>query len=430
MTTTQSTPASDRADHASEHAGDRQTFELYGRRIINTNNSDVQQLLAAAHTDRVRPLCMCRPDGVAMYVAKIGPDRYVIKRMPDSGLEHAHRCASYLPPEELSGLGQVLGSAITEEADSGLTALRLGFRMSKADRAAPTGADGGGVADSVAADPNRLTLRAVLHYLWQEADLATWSPGMAGKRNWRIVSWYLRQAARGKFTKGKPLATRLYVPEPFNAEKKTEIAARRLSAWTPLQHHGSAQQFMMLIGELKAIDPARPGHKLVIKHLPDAPLMVDDTLLARLNKRFGDELELWQTDDECHLMVIATFSVSRAGLATAEEISLVMTDRNWLPYESLADKLLLDTALEARRRFTKSLRYNLGPDRRMASLVFTDTETPTAAFLLTSDEDREAVAEIATATGTGVWTWVVGEDMPPLPPSDDAHRRTGRSEHH
>jgi len=415
MTTTHSPTPGKTGATGGEHAGDRQTFELYGRRITHTNNPDVQQLLAAAHTDRVRPLCMCRPDGVAMYVAKIGPDKYVIKRMPDSGLEHTHRCGSYLPPEELSGLGQVLGSAITEEADSGLTAIKLGFRMSKAERAAPAVAGSGRVADSVAADPNRLTLRAVLHYLWQEADLATWSPGMAGKRNWRIVSWYLRQAARGKFTKGKPLATKLYVPEPFNAEKKTEIAARRLSAWAPMQQHGSSQQFMMLIGELKAIDPARFGHKLVIKHLPDAPLKIDDTLLNRLNKRFGDELELWQTDDEGHLMVIATFSVGRAGLATAEEISLVMTDRNWLPYESLADKLLLDTALAGRRRFTKSLRYNLAPDKPMASLVFTDTETPTAAFLLHGDEDRDTAAQIATDTGTEVWTWVLGEDMPPLP---------------
>jgi len=427
MTTTHSAPAPARADHASDHDRDRQTFELYGRRITHTNHPDVQQLLAAAHTDRIRPLCLCRPDGVAMYVAKIGPEKFVIKRMPDSGLEHTPRCASYLPPEELSGLGQVLGSAITEEADSGLTAIKLGFRMSKAERAAPAGAGSGGVADSVAADPNRLTLRAVLHYLWQEADLATWTPGMDGKRNWRIVSWYLRQAARGKFTKGKPLATKLYVPEPFNVEKKTEIAARRLSAWAPLQQHGSGQQFMMLIGEYKAIVPARFGHKLLVRHLPDAPLMVDDTLLARLNKRFGDELELWQNNDDGHLMVIATFSVGRAGLATAEEISLVMTDRNWLPYESLLDKLLLDTALDARRRFTKSLRYNLAPDKPMASLVFTDTETPTAAFLLTGDEDREVAAQIAAATGTEVWAWVVTEDMPPLPPVAD-HRHTAPSD--
>lgn len=356
-----------------------------------------------------------------MYVARIGPGRYVIKRMPDTGLAHAHHCASYLPPEELSGLGQVLGSAINEEADSGLTAIKLGFRMSKTDRTGPAGGGCGEVADSVAAEPNRLTLRAVLHYLWQEADLAVWSPGMAGKRNWRVVSWYLRQAARGKFTKGKPLTSRLYVPEPFTAEKKTEIAARRLSAWAPVQRHGPGQQFMMLIGEIKAIEPARFGHKLLIKHLPDAPLMVDDALLARMNKRFGDEIELWQSDEDGHLMVIATFSVGRAGLATAEEISLVMTDRNWLPYESPADKLLLEVALQQRRRFTKSLRYNLAPDKPMASLVLTDTEKPTAAFLLTSDHDREAVADLAAQTGTEVWTWVVGEDLPALPPVRQPH---------
>lgn len=305
-----------------------------------------------------------------MYVAKIGPEKFVIKRMPDTGLEHAHHCPSYLPPEALSGLGEVLGSAITEEADSGLTALKLGFRMSKTERAAPAGAGGGAVADSVAADPSKLTLRAVLHYLWQEADLATWHPGMAGKRNWRIVSWHLRQAARGKFTKGQPLATRLYIPEPFTAAKKTEIAARRLSAWAPLQPaSGTAQPFMMLIGELKNIEPARFGHKLIIKHLPDAPLMIDDTLLDRLNRRFGNELELWQSDTEGHLMVITTFSVGLTGVAHVEELSVVMTDVNWLPYESLADKLLLDTALSHRRHFTKSLRYNLPPDKPMASLV-------------------------------------------------------------
>jgi len=411
-----SNPATGERTQHLQQPPERQTFELYGRQITHTHTGGSQQLLAAAHVDRIRPLCLCRPGGVAMYVAKIGDEKYVIKRMPDSGLAHAHHCPSYLPPEALSGLGQVLGAAITEEAASGLTAIRLGFRMSKTDRAAPTGAGSGGVADSVTGDATRLSMRGVLHYLWQEADLATWSPGMAGKRNWRIVSWYLRSAARGKYTLGKPLLTRLYVPEPFSAEKKTEIAARRLSAWAPLQQPGAGQQFMMLIGELKAIEPARFGHKLVIKHLPDAPLMLDDALLARLNKRFRDELELWQLDEDGHLMVIATFSVGRGGLATAEEVSVVMTDRNWLPYESQADKLLLDVALDQQRRFTKSLRYNLAPDKPMASLVLTDTETPTAAFLLASEEDREAVDELAAETGTDLWTWVIGEDMPPLPP--------------
>lgn len=418
---------------------DRQIFGLYGRTLTYPGAAETQRLLAAAHADRIRPLCLCRPGGVTMYVARIETDRFVIKRMPDSGPAHAHHCPSCLPPEALSGLGQVLGQAITVETDSGLTAIRLGFRLSRTGGAGAspsrddTASASGAPAGSVASDTNRLSLRALLHYLWHEAELATWSPGMAGKRNWRVVSWHLRSAAGGKFTRGQPLLARLYVPEPFTAEKKAEIAARRRSAWAPLRPPGRRQQFMLLIGEVKAIEPARSGHKLIIKHLPDAALMVDDALLARLTRRFRTELDLWRADEAGHLMVIATFSVGHGGAATAEEVSVVMTDRNWLPYESVADKILLETAVAHHRRFTKSLRYNLAADKPMASLVFTDTETPTAAFLLGRGSERPDVAALAADTRTDSWTWVIGDDMPRLPrptptpqpaPPANRHRRT------
>lgn len=172
---------------------------------------------------------------------------------------------------------------------------------------------------------------------------------------------------------------------------------------------------MILIGEVKAIEPARFGHKLVIKHLPDAPLMLDDDLHRRMFRRFADELELWQADDDGHLIVIATFTVGRTGLASVQELSLAMTDEHWLPYESAADKLLLDTAIAARRRFTKSLRYNLAATQAMASLVLTDTEIPTAAYLLASADEREDIDALQEGTGADTWTWAIGEDMPALP---------------
>jgi hypothetical protein len=231
------------------------------------------------------------------------------------------------------------------------------------------------------------------------------------------VSWYLRQAARGKFTKGKPLAGRLFIPEPFSADHKADLAARRLAAWAPARAQGRTSQLVILIGELKAIDPARFGHKLIIKHLPDAPLMLDDDLHRRMLRRFADELELWQADEHGHLMVIATFSVGRTGLASVQELSVAMTDEHWLPYESADDKQLLDTAIAGHRRFTKSLRYNLAATQPMASLVLTDTETPTAAYLLDSADAREDIDALQADTGTGTWTWVVGDPMPPLPPT-------------
>ena len=402
-------------DHDLDEAADRQVFDVDGVQVSAASGSDAQRVLAEAHSHRARPTCLCVDGGVPMYIARVG-DRFIVKRMPDTGMVHATACPSYLPPESLSGLGQVLGGAIIEQADTGVTALRLGFRMAKADRNGPAPTSSGDVgSDSVTADGTRLGMRAVLHYLWQEADLATWSPAMAGKRNWRIVSWYLRQAARGKFTRGKPLAGRLFIPEPFSAEHKADLAARRMSAWAPARTKGRSNQFMLLIGEVKTVEPARFGHKLVIKHLPDAPLMLDDDLHRRMLKRFADELELWQADDAVHLMVIATFTVGRTGLASVQELSLAMTDEHWLPYESAADKLLLDTAITARRRFTKSLRYNLTAAAPMASLVFTDTEVPTAAYLLDDPDERDEIDTLQNSTGTDTWTWVVRETMPALP---------------
>ena len=46
-------------------------------------------------------------------------------------------------------------------------------------------------------------------------------------------------------------------------------------------------QLMLVVGEVKDIAPARFGHKIVLKHLPDFPLMAADDLHRRLRKAFG-----------------------------------------------------------------------------------------------------------------------------------------------
>ena len=137
--------------------------------------------LVEAHARRIRPLCMCLGRGVEMYVAKIA-GKFYIKRMPGTGAHHAPVCDSYEEPQELSGLGQVMGTAITENPDDGLTNLKLNFSLTKMGARAkpmPSSAE----SDSVKTDGNKLTLRGVLHYLWKEAGFHRWSPSMEGKRN-------------------------------------------------------------------------------------------------------------------------------------------------------------------------------------------------------------------------------------------------------
>lgn len=416
--------------------GEEQALQLNGR-VVRQGDHEIQSELAAAYDDRIRPLCLCQRDGVAMYIARIadldGGTRYVVKRLPDAGPLHAPHCASYAPPLGISGLGQLLGGAICEGPD-GRTALRLGFPMAKVDQAAPTPAAAGDRDGSVQADPSRLTLRAVLHYLWYEAGLATWTPAMAGKPNWRVVSWHLRQTAQGMCLRGKPLTDRLFIPEPFQAERKAEITARRLAAWAPARTSGaSGHKLMMLVGEVKAMEPARFGRRLAIKHLPDVPFLLDDRLHARLTRRFAAELDLCQSDPTGHLMAIATYAVGRGGLATVEKISLAMVDRHWLPYESEADRTLVDLAVEQRRRFTKSLRYNLAGGVPIASLTLRDTVPATAAFMLTEETEIPESEVAATTVGLDFWIWVLGSPIPRFPDrrgvrksgdaADDRHSR-------
>lgn len=386
---------------------------LTGHVLDSLSTAATQDLLRQAHAAHERPRCMCTPTGVVMYTARHA-DTILVKRFPHTASEHAPLCSSYLPPPQLSGLGQMLGGAIVEQGDE--TTLRLGFALSVrgSGRAPEPGA--GDPPDTVSAAPARLTLRSVLHYLWQEAGLTSWSPRMDGRRNWGVVSYHLRQASNGVLVKGKPLHRRLFVPAPFSADRKTEIAGQRMRAWLPARHlPGKTSQLMLLVGEIKAFEPARFGHQVKIKHMPDAPVMLDTDLHDRAVKRFANELEMWQANPEGHLMMIGTFSVGRTGLASLVEFSLVMVDNHWLPYESEEERLLLATAIEQRRRFVKALRYNLPRAQQVASLVLTDTHPTTACYVL--GDEQTSLEEINEGSGALGWAWRITEPLAAFPAS-------------
>nr|MBP9893363.1 DUF1173 family protein [Planctomycetota bacterium] len=181
-----------------------------GDRSIHSDDPALPELLADIYSARVRPLCLCRTPGIDMYVARVDA-KYIVKRMPNSGSDHAAACDSYEPPPALSGLGQVIGSAIQENPDEGTTALKFDFALSKgAGRSAPVAS--GKETDSVKTDGNKLTMRGTLHYLWEEAGFNRWAPTMAGKRSWYVIRKYLLQATEDKTAKGASLAGMLYIP--------------------------------------------------------------------------------------------------------------------------------------------------------------------------------------------------------------------------
>lgn len=381
---------------------------------------DGQGALLRAHGNKRRILCACRPDGPELYVASLS-DHFIIKRMPGTGYKHAVGCASYAPPDEISGFGQVLGEAINEDFDSGVTTLRLDFALSKSGaRAAPPDAPASPKSE-VAADPRKLKLSAMLHYLWQEADLVKWVPGMAGKRSWGLVRHRLLEAASGKVAKSRDLADVLFIPEVWRKDTNAEIAARRVSRFSSLRTGKatrSVRPLGLLIGAYKSHGPARFGSKLVIKHMPDAPFFMDEALARRFDDAFGATLMLCDMIPGAHVVVIATFSVADKGYATLVEIGLMLVNSEWIPFEHVRDHALLERLTRDRRSFVKSMRFNLAARAPMACAVLTDLEKPVALFVSDANGDAASIAKLHQTAAEGAypaWLWVDEANMPALP---------------
>jgi len=389
---------------------------LIGGRRLDAGQPEFAEAVAAAHATHQRPRCLCLVEGVEMYVARLG-EGYIVKRMPDTGSHHAPDCPSYEPPPEVSGLGQVLRSAITEDPATGETTLKLDFAMSKtAGRSTmPTA---GGDSDSVASSGMKLSLRSLLHYLWDQAELTRWQPGFTGKRTWGTVRKHLLQAAENKIARGDSLRSRLYIPEMFTVEQRDAISARRMAQWSQaVAAPGKSQHLMLLIGEVKEMVPARYGFRAVVKHVPDQAFALDEQLYRRLGRRFESELALWGAADDIHMVMIATFSVSAAGIPTIVELSLMPVTPHWLPVEDGFEKQLVERLVTDGRSFVKGLRYNLGTGSALASATLTDCEgaAPLLFVVHAGIEDSGRYLQVYVPS-VPVWLWhPSSEAMPALP---------------
>src|SRR3954470_18498044 len=69
------------------------------------------------------------------------------------------------------------------------------------------------------------------------------------------------------------------------------------------------RRLMLLIGEVKEFAPARSGHKLVVKHLPEHSFLLSEALHRRMTARVEREITLWDAVRGAHLIV--TLGLSR-----------------------------------------------------------------------------------------------------------------------
>lgn len=392
-----------------------------GTTIVGDDDPALAGILEEAYRARLRPVCLCCESDAPMYIARLG-EQLIVKRMPLSGGDHNPQCPSYEPPYELSGLGPLIGGAIQLDPASGMSALRLDFALSRRGARKATGTAGQTEAP-VRAEIGKLSLRALLHYLWHQGGLTEWTAHWIGKRHWFQVRSHLVDAAATMTVQGSTLDKRLLIPETFRLAEKAVIEQRRASALADL--HGATsgpRQLMLLVGEVKEFASARSGQKIVVKHMPDFLLMVEDRTWRRLQSRYRAELELWHAGGEnMHLIVIATFGMTASGIATVEEVALMTVTEQWLPIENAHEMKLVKCLVRLSQKSVKGLRFNLALTQPMAAATLPQRRRgPAALYIVPPDAGADfeaAMADlIALRPDVEPWIWRVAEgDMPDMP---------------
>ena len=170
--------------------GDSQRFSIKGR-VVDASAPDMQDMLAHVYETPERPRCLCVPGGVEMYVAR--HRQFVVKRMPETGCRHHPSCPSFEPEWQQSGLGELVGEAVLEMVP-GQIQLRVDFPWVRTVGRSLVRGETHDV-NEVEAPRRRMSLHALMHFLFERAGFNRWSPAMEGKRNQGVLHKYLMNAA-------------------------------------------------------------------------------------------------------------------------------------------------------------------------------------------------------------------------------------------
>lgn len=393
---------------------DVQRFAIRGR-VYDAADPGIQDVLAAIYDTTVRPRCLCVSGGVDMYVAR--HRRYLVKRMPETGAAHHPSCPSYEPEGASSGLGELMGDAVLEK-EPGHVELRVDFPWSRIPgrsvlRGEPE------VAGEISVSRRRMSLRALMHYLFERAGFNRWTPAMAGRRNQGVLRKYLLEAASEVEVKGLALIERLYVPEPFSETAKAEIARRRREKMAILRPREGLTPLALVIGEYKACDRTNDGCRIWVRHMPDAPLLLPLKSWDRLVRIHAPLLEARDADTghRARLVMAALIHARREFTYEIDVTSLMLVSDQWIPVDGVHELPLIDELVARRRRFIKPLRYDAAQGGRFPNALLLDCGPLPIPLHVVSPfmDEKERAAKQKAIAAAECWSWSTEQPMPALP---------------
>lgn len=382
--------------------------------------------------------CLCPGSGdkrLSIHSRSIS-DRFHLARFPETGTEHSEDCLYYAADPAMSGLGSYR-RGVVQELDDGATKIKLKVGLQQRPTAAPEGA-GTTTPGNAKAPPTRsrssqasMTLKGLLHFLWTQAALNTWSPGMEGKRNVGVVHHHVMRVATTTYAGRVRLAQNLIVATPnsagqqasYNKAKTLDAVShrRRLVVVAPLAQHQEGMDGASLM-------PISAFHG--IPHLA-----LDEGIWHALERSFGRELEAWRAGNPVVAIVQTDPPKSSGGTVRARVVdaALMHVTREWIPVDSGYEALIADQLVATKRRFEKPLRFDAGEDATFPDFWLKDMENPMPLEvwgMATAEYQARKAEKAVLYNGTygedGWWSWnaAIGDPVPDFPPKSGSRPPT------
>ena len=274
----------------------------------------------------------------------------------------------------------------------------------------------------VHAPRKRMSLRALLHFLFERAGFNRWYPAMEGRRNQGVLHKYLSEAARGVTVKGASLDERLYVPEPFRVELKDEIGERRRKKLALLLSSEDAVQYKMaiIVGEYNGSEPTAFGRRIVVKHMPDVPLYIENKAWERVERSYAPTLQARDADvpKKPRVMMAALVYAKREYVYQVDTVSMMLTTDQWIPLDGLYELPLIEALQREQRSFMKPLKYDARSAAAFPNVLLLDCEgdpVPLHVVSTFADAKEKALKVKALAIGRPHWIWNTDTEIPSLP---------------
>lgn len=376
-------------------------------------------LFGRARSEVGHAVCLCRADQVVKLVIRCRSGRYHLANWPSGGHQHAPGCSWFRSPSSVSGRSNYSAAISTDDEGTSIRlSAPLTVRGVSTEPAVRPAAAKTGASRSTTTSRRSMGLLALLHFLWESAQLNVWHP-RSGHRGWRTCRALLDEQADDCRVNRMALTETLWIVPPFSREHADRINTAWERFLARLTSTGRARRRGLVLGEIRAIEPTDYGVRVRLSH-QRAPLYASQQLLDRARRSYPAAFSGQAGHAGRRQVVLCLVERSRRGYAVIEDLAAMLTTSSYVPADSSHEAEMADALAAAGRAFVKPMHYDGSEVEVFPDFVLVDDapETYVEVWGVQGRETYEARKHAKQAlyreAGRALLEWDVRDPIPDL----------------